>query len=720
MMILSSVSETRAGEPASRAGGRDRRAAGRTARERLAGLTDTGKALLAAIVATELRRPMVVVVESGGRAEALAASMQFFYAALAGQEATEVAVLPAMDVFPWEDAAPHAEILENRAVTLWRYATGQARIVVAPVAAALMRLADASHYAEQARTLARDENVSLDELVSHLRRVGYESHDMVEMPGQFTVRGGIVDIFPAEAERPVRLELFGDSVESLREFDPNTQRSVRPIEHVTLPPLVEQPGFSYGPGNGNSSAAKNGAAAHSLFDLHEDTVILVDEPSAVDEASRAFFASAAESLEAKGSDLLEGLSSYYFTDEWDAQLARHSRLELEHLAMTREEFETRTIQTQPTTRFHGDVPGFMEEARKRVANGDRVLLAAESLGELERFADLCHEYEMPYRLAEVEENATRARLAEDSTAGSVPALLLAARRSTEGVVFLDARMTIYGTSTSSKPCRSGAKARAKTASFFSDFSELKPGDYVVHVDHGIGQFEGLHQIENGGARGEFMRLRYADDARLYVPLERLDLVQSYRAVEGAKPVLDKLGGSTWTARKARVKKSVAEMADKLLKLYAGRKLGEGFAFHPTARSSANLKTPSNLKKRPTRPSPSQMSSATWNARSPWIVCCAATWATERRKWPCAPRSRRSPIQASGCARPDHVLAFQHFETFRARFAAFPVRVELLSRFRTAQEQKTVAGRGRSGTSGYRHRHAPPAFQGRKVSRPRAC
>ena len=202
--------------------------------ERLAGLTETAKALLAAIVATELRRPIVVLVESGARLETFAASMQFFYAALAGQEATEVTVLPAMDVLPWQEAAPHAEILETRAVTLWRYSTGQARVIVAPIAAARLRLADAAYYAGQARMLARDETVSLDELVAHLRRVGYESHDMVEMPGQFTVRGGIVDIFPAEAERPVRLELFGDSIESLREFDPNTQRSVRPIERVDV------------------------------------------------------------------------------------------------------------------------------------------------------------------------------------------------------------------------------------------------------------------------------------------------------------------------------------------------------------------------------------------------------------------------------------------------------------------------------------------------------
>ena len=688
-MILSSVSETLAPvsrHPALESAIESLRHG--TVRERLSGLTDTAKALLAAIVATELRRPMVVLVGSGGRAETFAASMQFFYKALAGQEATEVTVLPAMDALPWQDAAPHAEILETRAVTLWRYTTGQSRVVVAPVAAARMRLSDAAFYAEQARTLARDETVSLDDLVAHLRRVGYESHDMVEMPGQFTVRGGIVDIFPAEAERPVRLELFGDSLESMREFDPNTQRSVRPIEHVTLPPLVEQPANGFGGGNGNSPGA---ARSHSLFDLHDDTVILLDEREAIEEASRAFLESAAESLEATGNDSLEAMSAYYFTDEWDAQHSRHPRLELEHLGLMREDSETRTIQSQPTTRFHGNVPAFMAEARERIVAGERVLLAAESLGELERYADLCHEYEVPFRLGELEENATSARLAEDSSAGSVPAVVLCRAPFTDGVVFLDARVAIYGTGDVFESMLQGApKRRPKTASFFSDFSELKAGDYVVHVDHGIGQFEGLQQIENGGARGEFMRLQYADDARLYVPLERLDLVQSYRAVEGAKPVLDKLGGSTWTVRKARVKKSVEDMADKLLKLYAGRKAGEGFAFSPDGAFQREFEDAFEFEETPDQAIAIGDVKRDMERQQPMdrLLCgdvgYGKTEVAMRAAFKVVTDSKQVAILA-----PTTVLAFQHFETFRRRFAAFPVRVDLLSRFRTPREQKIV-------------------------------
>src|SRR3984893_13554641 len=654
-------------------------------RERVAGLTDTAKALVAAHLAAELRRPVIVLVASGARAETLAASVEFFYKALAGQEATDVAVFPALDAFPWQEVSSHAEILETRAVTLWRYASGLARVVVAPMAAARMRRADAASYAGQARSLARDQEVSLDEFVTHLRRVGYESHDMVEMPGQFTVRGGIVDVFPAEAERPVRLELVGDAVESLREFDPNTQRSVRPIERVTLPPLLEQPANGARFSDGNSGGNGFPARTLSLFDLIEKTIVILDEPQAVDEAAKEFFTNAEESLQDAAGSAEDTIASYFFTDDWERQLSRHARLELDHLPVTREATETRTMQTQSTTRYHGNVPAFMVEARERIAAGDRVLLAAGNLGELERFVDLCHEYEVPYRLGELEENVTSARLSEDSSAGSVPAIVLARAPFVDGVVFPESHLTIYGTGDLFETLQVGApsRRRPKTTSFFSDFSELKPGDYVVHVDHGIGQFEGLHQIENGGARGEFMRLRYADDARLYVPLERLDLVQRYQGGEGAKPVLDKLGGTTWTARKARVRKSVEDMADKLLKLYAERKAGEGFAFSPDGAFQHEFEDAFEFDETPDQAIAIADVKRDMERAQPMdrLLCGDVGYGKTEVAMRAAFKSVTDSKQVVVLA-PTTVLAFQHYETFRRRFAAFPVKIDMVSRFRS--------------------------------------
>jgi transcription-repair coupling factor (superfamily II helicase) len=699
-MLLPSVSETLASvsrHPALEAAisALRRGVAQDVAHERVAGLTDTAKALVAAHVAAELRRPVVVVATSGARAETLAASLEFFYKALAGQEATEVAVFPALDAMPWQEVSSHAEILETRAVTLWRYTSGLARVVVAPIAAARMRLADATSYAAQARTLARDEEISLDEFVAHLRRVGYESHDMVEMPGQFTIRGGIVDVFPAEAERPVRLELFGDSVESLREFDPNTQRSVRPIERVTLPPLLEQPANGSRASDGNSGGNGVTPHAHSLFDLREETIVILDEPEAINEAAKEFFANAEETLQDAGDSSENAIASHFFTTDWDRQLSRHARLELDRLLVTREGIEARAMQTQSTTRYHGNVPAFMAEARQRIAAGERVLLAAGNLGELERFVDLCHEYEVPYRLGELEENVTSARLSEDSSAGSIPAIVLARAPFVDGVVFPDSHLTIYGTGDLFETLPAGAptRRRPKTASFFSDFSELKAGDYVVHVDHGIGQFEGLHQIENGGARGEFMRLRYADDAKLYVPLERLDLVQSYRAVEGAKPVLDKLGGTTWTARKARVRKSVEDMADKLLKLYAQRKAGEGFAFSPDGAFQGEFEDAFEFDETPDQAIAIADVKRDMERSQPMdrLLCGDVGYGKTEVAMRAAFKSVVDSKQVVVLA-PTTVLAFQHYETFRRRFAAFPVKIDMVSRFRSPRELKdTLAG-----------------------------
>jgi transcription-repair coupling factor (superfamily II helicase) len=690
-MILPSVSETLAAvsrhpalESAISALERD------TTRERLAGLTETGKALIVGRVAAELRRPMIVLVSSGAQAENFAASLQFFYSAFAGQQATEVSVLPSVDALPWQDAAPHAEILETRAVTLWRYSSGLARVVVAPIAAARMRLADAAYYAQQARSITRDETVSLDDLVAHLRRVGYESHDMVEMPGQFTVRGGIIDIFPAEAERPVRLELFGDSVESLREFDPNTQRSVRPIEHVTLPPLLEKPATVFGADDTISVDANSGSRGHSLLDLRENTVVILDEPEAIVEASRRFLENAKESFRAAGKFGTESFSSYLITDDWDELLSRTTCLELERLGLTRDGHASRTLQTQSPTRYHGNVPAFMAEAHERISAGENVLLAAGNLGELERYVDLCHEYEVPYRLGDIEKNPTSARLAEDSSAGSVPAVVLCRAPFTEGVIFPDSHLTIYGTGDlfETLPAGTATRRRPKTGSFFSDFSELKAGDYVVHVDHGIGHFEGLHQIENGGARGEFMRLRYADDARLYVPLERLDLVQSYRAVEGAKPTLDKLGGTTWTARKARVKKSVEDMADKLLKLYAERKAGEGFAFSPDGQFQREFEDAFEFVETPDQAIAIADVKRDMERGQPMdrLLCGDVGYGKTEVAMRAAFKAVSDSKQVAVLA-PTTVLAFQHFETFRRRFAAFPVKIDMLSRFRSPRELK---------------------------------
>jgi transcription-repair coupling factor (superfamily II helicase) len=683
----------------------------------VAGLTDAAKALYLAHVAATLERPLIVVTDTGQRAEQLAEPLRFFHQALSGKGG-QVAVLPAHDVLPYEGRSPHAEISEARAVALWRWATGQARVLVAAVMAARMRVRDTEFYRGLARRVERDMELSLDEFTAFLDAAGYERHELVEMPGQFSVRGGIVDVFSPEAARPVRLELFGDTVESLREFDPQTQRSVQPVERVTVLPLEEWPrrpalvAQAYAAAQGRDAgeeelrhmgvfpgwefaAAQVEPPGETLLGLNERVLVALDEPEAIAEASRHLDARLGEAFSDAGESGMRVAppEAFYLNDAaWREAVARAGQLAVERLPVQREQSAALEAVTQPTTRYHGNVAAFMAELRARVQAWEQVLLTAATIGELERFASLCHEYEIPYRLGERDESATVARLADDATAGSVAAVALVKAPLAEGVVFPGLQLTLYGNNDlfDTQPAPERARRRVRSASFLGDLSDLKPGEYVVHVDHGIAQFEGLRELDTDGAPGEFMLLRYAEEARLYVPLARADLVQNYRTLGDAAPQLDRLGGTAWETRKKKVKQSVADMAEKLLRLYAERKAVSGHAFSADVPWQREFEDAFEFDEtadqaRAIEDVKRDMERATPMDR---LLCgdvgYGKTEVAMRAAFKAVCDSRQVAVLA-----PTTVLAFQHYQTLRGRFAAFPARIEMLSRFRTAREQKQV-------------------------------
>src|ERR1700730_4178122 len=539
----------------------------------LGGLHDVAKALIATYIAHERRRPAFFVSDSNRRAEALAETLRFF-STIFPSSLGGVATLPAFDTLPWQSQSPHADILERRAATLFRLTDGQISFLVAPVSAALWRYQDPYVYLSLARTLATDAEIPLEDLITHIASVGYTRTEMVEMPGQFAVRGGIVDVFSPESARPVRIELLGDTVESVREFDPRTQRSIAPVVRTTLLPLTEWsvPAANYSADDTASWEApsffgpKRDAGPSSLFELSESSlrpIVFLDEPAAIRAATTKPLAAAVKNYERHGQANAPAADHYFWNEEqFAAALEKASQANPAHLSLGTGSQPPCDLSSRPSARFHGDLVACMSEVKSQIAEGGRVLLTAASTGELERLADICREYEVPYVLGE-SEDAASGFTAE--TAHESAGLLLMRSPFAEGAAFPEAKVTLYGNADLFEvmPALERPGRKIRTSGFFSDFAELKPGDFVVHVDHGIGQFEGLRQIESDGRRGEFMLLRYAEDSRLYVPLERMDLVQSYRVVEGAHPSLDKLGGTGWNTRKTRVRQSLAEIAHQL-------------------------------------------------------------------------------------------------------------------------------------------------------------
>jgi transcription-repair coupling factor (superfamily II helicase) len=268
----------------------------------LSGLHDVAKSVVAAYAVHELRRPAFFVTENNRRAEEIAEILRFFSQIFPGPSGG-VAVLPAFDSLPWDPQSPHADILERRAATLYRLANGEVSVVVAPVAAALWRYQDPYIYLTLARTLAKDAEADHQELTTHLARIGYGRTEMVELPGQFAVRGGIIDVFSPEALRPVRIELLGDTVESVREFDPRTQRSIAPVVKTTILPLAE---WSVpAPGSQEAEAWEsvgwfgNGQdpGGSTLFELAESSlkpILFQDEPETLREVRKAVLEAATE------------------------------------------------------------------------------------------------------------------------------------------------------------------------------------------------------------------------------------------------------------------------------------------------------------------------------------------------------------------------------------------------------------------------------------------
>src|ERR1700674_123198 len=409
----------------------------------ITGMHDVAKALVAAYLAHELRRPAFFVTDSNRRAEALGETLGFFGGIFPGATGG-VATLPAFDRLPWESQSPHADILERRAATLFRLADGQISLVIAPVAAALWRYQDPAAYLYLTRTLAKDSEIPHEELITHLGSVGYTRTEMVELPGQFAVRGGIIDVFSPEAARPVRIELFGDTVESVREFDPRTQRSIAPVQRTTLLPLTEwsvpapektdlhdvawETHSFFGPTGEPGSS--------TLFELAESSlrpIVFLDEPQTLHEAAAKHLVAATENYERHGRANSPAASHYFWSEqEFATALEKTSQIHIEQLALgigSTPQFE---LSSRPSSRFHGDVVACMGDVKSQLASGGTVFLAAASTGEIERFADICREYEVAYVLGESEDAAAgfTAETAQESAG-----LLLMRSPFADGVAF---------------------------------------------------------------------------------------------------------------------------------------------------------------------------------------------------------------------------------------------------------------------------------------------
>src|SRR6266702_691511 len=599
-----------------------------TGRRLVSGLTATARSLYLPLIARAARQPVIVIVADNKAAEALEPTLRAGCELTGAIDPARVVRMPAHDVLPFANLSPHPDVQEQRAAALWKLATGAVSILIAPVEAAALRLFNRDYYSGLAVSLKRGEEIDVEVLTGHLASVGYTQMDLVEMPGQFTRRGGILDVYSPESDRPVRIEFFGDEIETIRKFDPETQRSQSGLDEAQLLPLTETPvtehllaavharlsrqrvhidgdteavdedqqqiaieaagGVSVFPGWEFFSCVA-GAESHLLKLLPKST-LFVDEPGMVRNQIDRWWNKVEQRHERSGIGSLIRPEDIYLRPEiLQGLLTSHVGLDIDQLGAVDilDEDNTLgeiTLNTRPTLRFHGSIPALTENLRKLIETEHRIVLAAANQGDVERMATVLREYQIPYRLGSRTAQPSGETMLEEASylAGDMRVPVIVRTQISAGVSIPDSNLIVFGANDLSDDADIAARPepkRSKTAAFVSDFRDLTIGDYVVHVEHGIAQYQGLKEIVQDGLSIEFMILEFAEQAKLYVPLTRLDLIQKYRSTDaGPAPALNKLGSQQWQKTKARVRKAMQDMSAELLKLYAERQTAEGTAF----------------------------------------------------------------------------------------------------------------------------------------------
>jgi len=702
-------------------------------RMRVTGLSRAAETLIVTLLRRAVDRPFVLVVADNRAAEEMLPVLRAFAELTATVEPDSIVSLPARDVLPFQNLSPHPEIQEERATSLWKIATGRASIVISPVAATTILLRAPEYYADLARILRRGESFDLERLLQHLNTVGYVPADVVEMPGQYAVRGGLLDVYSPEADRPVRVEFFGDEIESMRKFDPGSQRSSNPVDEVVLLPLTETPVTEELLGSINarlSGKRVTGAAEvveqamrdsgagvfpgwefyapvagadRTVFDMLPEARVILDEPEALRQELDKIWARIEEAHERSGvGDLVRPADLYLVPEAWAGKTSTLPGADFEYLGVAKDGgMPEATFVSQPATRFHGAMPSVIEEVQKLVTGGTQVILAAPNTGEVERLADIFTEYNASYRLG------SRTRGGEsyaDETSyfsGEVFTATLLKAYLPDGFVLPEAHLAVFGSrdlfDESDLVALRPQRSKSKVSAFLSDFRDLQVGDYVVHVEHGIGQYQGLKEIHQGDGTAEFMVLEYAEAARLYVPLTRLDLVQKYRSAEGAKPVLNHLGTAAWAKTKARVRKAMKDMTEELLKLYAQRQSAQGHAFPADTEWMKEFEDAFEYSETEDQADAIADVKRDMESGRPMdrLLCGDVGYGKTEVAMRAAFKALSDNKQVAVLA-PTTVLAFQHYETFKQRFATFPVTVEMISRFRSAKQIKEVLQRVEGG------------------------
>ncbi len=683
--------------------------------------------VLGGLVAAGKAETILHICIDDARMARMAAALAFFHPGI------EVPIFPAWDCLPYDRVSPNPEIVSRRIDTLTRLAEKPAgrRIVLTTINAAIQRVPPRDAFRERVLRLKLRDTIPLEQLTTFLMRNAYGRTETVREPGEFAIRGGIVDLFPSGIAEPLRMDFFGDTLEAVRTFDPLTQRTTGNLDAVRLQPVSEvlfddaaihrfrtRYREQFGTVADNDplyesvSAGYRFAAMEHWLPLYYDTLetlfdylpgATVTMDGTVDSARHDRLAAIDDFYQAR-LDVKRGAPQYrpvrpeqFSIDdrEWQAILNARAVAELSAFAAP-EGVASFDAGARPVAGFaaarNDPNANLFDAVRDRLgqerAAGRRVLIVAYSVGSADRLESVLHEHGV----------ATPSRVAdwagfERLSAGTFGSAVLPIERgyATDKITVLT-EQDILG-ERMARP----ARRRARNDNFIAEVSALQPGDLVVHIDHGVGRYDGLETLDVAGAPHDCLRLLYAGDDKLYVPVENIEMLSRY-GNEDALAQLDKLGGVGWQSRKARVKARILDIANELIAVAAQRQIREG----------ETIVAPEGLYEEFAARFPFPETEDQDKSIAETLADLASGKPMDRLicgdvgfgKTEVALRAAFVTVMAGGQVAvvvPTTLLARQHYQRFTERFAGLPVRIGQLSRMVSAKDAalvKTELGEGK--------------------------
>ena len=709
-----------------------------TGPKRLQGLQGSARSYVLSLVAENCRRPILVVSPGARDAENLYNDLVFFL----GEDRSlpplrkRLHLLPSWEVLPFEKLSPHPDDLAGRLEGLYKLVEEPAPILIATPAALMQKVIPKETLKQSYLYIVAGQDLSREALLEHLVQWGFQNVPLVEERGDFSVRGGIVDLFSPGYARPMRLEFDGDQLESIREFNPSSQRSERSQEEMLLLPMKE---FSlkrlvvddvlreldhrardlemdWREKNSLLESLREGIpfpgmefllpyffpALVPIFSyLPPETVIWLDGSDRVEAEVERFGGLAWERNEKVKEErrLVPPVESLYLNEhDWRTALQPFPLVQGESLTimtpsekahestLTVESFLTSDIRHEGVARGRETSLAPLVE-RLRSWQGERVFFVAPTQGDAVRLRELLGSYDLQLPLLEDSLSSLLGRA--EITRAIVRGHLNQGFRLPEAHLVLVTFDEIFGT----RKRQPTASTSSHPSHFLTSLSELKKDDYVVHLDHGIGIYRGLKFLKVADVEGEFLHLEYESGDRLYLPVDRINVVQKYIGGDGAQPALDRLGGTAWEKVKAKARKSIFAMAEELVELYAVRQAREGNAFRPPDTLYQEFEAAFEYEETPDQQRAIDETLGDMQRTKPMdrLVCGDVGYGKTEVAMRAAFLAVEGGKQVAVLA-PTTILAEQHLQTFRQRFRNHPVHIEMVSRFLTNKEiQKVLEG-----------------------------